>query len=319
METLTGSWLDGAMTETTDTSPHDATTRDSTGDSTDDILDGGLTLVLGATGKTGARVAARLHALGQAVRPASRRTDPPFEWNDPATWDGVLEGVTAAYVVYYPDLAFPGASGTISAFADAAAGHGVQRLVLLSGRGGEEEAQRSEQAARDAVPDLTVVRGSWFMQNFSEHFLYGPVLDGVIALPAGAVTEPFVDVEDVADVVVAALTEDGHAGATYDLTGPRLLGFADTAAELSQATGRAITYLPVTAAEYAEGAAAAGVPPEEIAPLADLFEQVLDGRNEFVTGDVEHVLGRPPRDFAAYARATAATGVWDVDTEDLAR
>lgn len=313
METLARSWLDGAMTDTTDTSTHDGTDE-----TTDDATDEGLTLVLGATGKTGARVAARLHALGHAVRPASRRTDPVFDWDDPTTWDTVLDGVTAAYLLYYPDVGFPGAADVVSAFAQSATAHGVQRLVLLSGRG-EVEAQRSEDAVRAVVPDLTVVRASWFMQNFSEHFLYDPVLEGVIALPAGDVTEPFVDVEDIADVVVAALTEDGHAGATYDLTGPRLLGFADAAAELSRATGREITYLPVTAAEYAGAAAAAGVPAEEIAPLTDLFEQVLDGHNAFVTGDVERVLGRPARDFAAYARATAATGVWDVDTEDVAR
>jgi uncharacterized protein YbjT (DUF2867 family) len=267
-------------------------------------------LVLGGTGKTGRRVAARLRAQGQAVRIGSRAATPPFEWHDPATWDDVLDGVAAAYVVYYPDLAFPGAAETLGAFATAATRQGVGRLVLLSGRG-EEEAVVSERAVQAAAPDATVIRASWFAQDFSEHFLLGPVLDGVIALPAGDVPEPFVDAEDIADVAVAALTEDGHAGAIYELTGPRPLTFADAAAEISRATGRSVAYLPVTAAEYAESARVAGVPAEEIGPLTALFTRVLDGRNAAATGDVERVLGRPAGDFADYAAAAAATGVWE--------
>jgi uncharacterized protein YbjT (DUF2867 family) len=287
-------------------------------ETTDPTTGDDLTLVLGGTGKTGTRVARRLASLGRPVRAASRRTDPTFDWDDPATWDDVLQGVTAAYVAYYPDLGFPGAADAVAAFARLAAGRGVQRLVLLSGRG-EEEAQRSEEAVRAVVPDLTVVRASWFMQNFSEHFLLAPVLDGVIALPAGDVAEPFVDVDDVAAVAVVALTEDGHAGRTYELTGPRLLSFADVAAELTRATGREIVYLPVSSADYEEAARAAGVPDEEIAPLTELFENVLDGRNASVTGDVEAVLGRPPTDFAAYARAAAGSGVWDLDPQEAGR
>jgi uncharacterized protein YbjT (DUF2867 family) len=148
------------------------------------------------------------------------------------------------------------------------------------------------------------------MQNFSEHFLLEPVLEGVIALPARDVAEPFLDVDDIADVAVAALTQPGHAGRVYELTGPRLLTFADVAAELSAATGREVRYLPVTPEEYAAGAAEAGIPPEEIEPLTDLFVRVLDGHNAHVSGDVERVLGRPARDFTDYARAAAAAGAW---------
>lgn len=275
---------------------------------------GELTLVIGGTGKTGRRVVQRLAAAGHPVRIGSRSIPPGFDWNDRRTWPDALQGVTAVYVVYYPDLGFPGAADTVAAFAAAAVDHGVQRLVVLSGRG-EEGARISEEAMRAAAPGLTVVRSSWFMQNFSEHYLLEPVLDGVIALPAGDVVEPFVDLDDVADVAVAALTSDDHRGAVYELTGPRLLGFARVARELSVATGREITYLPVTAQEYAAAALAAGVPPEEIDPLTELFERVLDGRNAFVTHDVERVLGRPARDFADYARAAAGTGVWDVGPE----
>jgi uncharacterized protein YbjT (DUF2867 family) len=211
--------------------------------------------------------------------------------------------------VYYPDLAFPGAADTLGQFAAAATRQGVRRLVLLSGRG-EEEAVVSEKAVQAEFPSATVLRASWFAQNFSEHFLLGPVLDGVIALPAGDVVEPFVDAEDIADVAVAALTGDGHAGAVYELTGPRALGFADAAAEIARAAGRPVAYAPVTAAEYRSAALAAGVPAEEVEPLTELFTRVLDGRNAAPTGDVERALGRPARDFAGYAAAAAASGVW---------
>ena len=194
---------------------------------------------------------------------------------------------------------------------------GVQRLVLLSGRG-EEAAQESELGVQHSGADWTVLRASWFAQNFSEHFLLEPVLSGVIALPAHDVPEPFLDVDDIADVAVVALTEEGHTGRVYELTGPRLLTFADVAAELTQATGRDIRFLPVTAEEYAAAAMRPGVPVEEIEPLTDLFTRVLDGRNAYVTHDVERVLGRPARDFAEYARAAAATGVWDVAAHEEA-
>lgn len=264
------------------------------------------TLVLGGTGKTGSRVAAR---LGRPVRIGSRNAAPPFDWHDETTWATVLHGVEAVYISYYPDVSFPGAADRVGAFARTAVAHGARRLVLLSGRG-EPDAEPAERGVQDAGVAWTVLRSSWFMQNFSEHFLREPVRDGVIALPADGVAEPFLDVDDLADVAVAALTQPGHAGKVYELTGPRLLTFADAAAELARATGRTIRYLPVTPEQYAAAAAAAGLPAEEIEPLTDLFTRVLDGHNAHLTDDVERVLGRHPRDFAAYADRTAATGVW---------
>ncbi|KFZ81519.1 NmrA family transcriptional regulator [Amycolatopsis sp. MJM2582] len=264
-------------------------------------------LVLGATGKTGSRVAQRLTALGIDVRKASR---PVFDWDDRSTWTAAVTGISAAYLTYYPDLAFPGAAEAIRDFSKLAVEHGVRRLVLLSGRG-EEEAVVSEQGVRDSGAEWTVVRASWFAQNFSEHFLLEPVLAGEIVLPAGSVTEPFIDVEDIVDVAVTALTTDGHDGEVYELTGPRLLGFADAAAEIGKASGRDVRYVPVSAAEFAAGAAEQGVPEEEIEGLTDLFTRILDGRNSSLTGDVERVLGRPARDFSEYAAKAAATGVWN--------
>jgi uncharacterized protein YbjT (DUF2867 family) len=268
-------------------------------------------LVIGATGKTGRRIADRLTARGRAVRGVSRRTEPAFDWDDPTTWEGAVAGACAAYITFAPDLSFPGADERIGAFARVAGAAGVERLVLLSGRG-EPGAVRSEDALGAAGVPATVLRASWFDQNFSEHFLLESVLHGKIALPAADVPEPFVDADDIAEVAVAALTEDGHAGQVYELTGPRAITFAEAAAALSVVTGRTIRYVPVTADAFVAGLAGEGVPLDEAGVLAGLFTEVLDGRN-VATGDgVRRVLGRPARDFAEFARRAAAAGAWDV-------
>ena len=269
----------------------------------------GTTLVLGGTGKTGRRVAERLQALDRPVRIGSRSGAPPFDWEDRTTWAPALQGTTAAYVSYFPDLAVPGAPEAIAAFAAQALEAGTRRLVLLSGRG-EEEAQRAEQALAESGADWTIVRCSWFSQNFSESYMLEPVLAGELVLPAGDVPEPFVDADDIAEVAVAALTQDGHSGRLYELTGPRLLTFADAVAEIARASGREIRFVPVTIEEYAGALAQDGVPDDVVWLLRYLFTEVLDGRNASVADGVELALGRPPRDFADYARRTAAAGVW---------
>ncbi|MCR6482311.1 NmrA family transcriptional regulator [Amycolatopsis sp. OK19-0408] len=266
-------------------------------------------LVVGGTGKTGRRVADRLRERGLGVRITSRRGTPPFEWADRATWAPVLAGVDAVYLTYYPDLVVPGAADDIRAFAELAVAHGIRHLVLLSGRG-EPEAEACERIVAAAGTGWTVLRCAWFAQNFSEHFLLDAVRGGEVALPAGTVTEPFLDVRDIADVAVRVLTEPGHTGRLYELTGPRLLSFADAAADISAASGRDVRYVPVSVAEYAAAAVEYGVPEDEAEALTELFGRVLDGRNESVTHDVERVLGRPATDFADFARDAAATGVW---------
>jgi len=266
-------------------------------------------LIVGGTGKTGRRVIDRLDARGVRIRVGSRTGRQPFDWNaDPATWVPLLQGVTAAYVTYYPDLAFPGAAESIRAFAGLAAEAGVGRLVLLSGRG-EEEAERSEQGVRESGVEWTVVRSTWFAQDFTEHFLLPPVLAGVIALPTDA-PEPFVDLADVADVVVAALTEDGHHGRTYELTGPRPVTFAEAAELIAAASGRPVRFERVTPPECAARMIADGMPAGEAEALADLFARILDGRNAHPTDDVKRVTGHDARDFGDFVRAAAATGIW---------
>jgi uncharacterized protein YbjT (DUF2867 family) len=268
------------------------------------------TLVLGGTGKTGRRVVQRLTARGVPTRVGSRSGTPPFDWENRTTWAPALQGVGSVYVSYHPDLATPGAVETVGSFTELAVKNGAPRLVLLAGRG-EPEAELAEQTVRDSGAELTIVRSTWFAQNFSEDYMLEHVLNGEVALPAGDTPEPFVDADDIADVAVAALTDDRHVGKVYELTGPRLLTFTEAVAEIARATGRDIRYIPVSIEEHAAAAASQGVPGDVIEFLTYLFSEVFDGRNARLTDGVQRALGRPPRDFAEYARDAAATGVWN--------
>ncbi len=270
-------------------------------------------LIVGGTGRTGRRVAQQLTVQGAAVRITSRRGPVPFDWQDDATWNAQLRGIRRAYVAFHPDIAVPGAAECLGRFAARASDLGVQRIVLLSGR--DEAAARdaeSEVAAR--VGECTVLRSAFFMQDFSEHFLLDAVRSGLIAMPAGDTPEPFVDIDDLAAVAIHALLRDDLVGRTLELTGPELLTFTEAASALSTTTGGSVEYRSCTAAEFAAGAEADGVPPSEARMMAELFAQVLDGRNAHLTDDLPWVLGRPARHFAEYARLAAADGIWTSGT-----
>ncbi|AHM04533.1 Rrf2-linked NADH-flavin reductase [Roseibacterium elongatum DSM 19469] len=268
------------------------------------------TLVIGATGKTGRRVAAKLEAKGLPVRHGSRRSARPFDWEAPETWQPALDGVRAAYVTYFPDLAFPGAVEKLDALCETAKAAGVNHLVLLSGRG-EHHARLGEEVVRSCGLEFTIVRAAWFAQNFSEGYLRDPILTGVLPMPGGDMPEPIIDIDDIADVAVAALTEARHRGQLYEVTGPRLMTFAEMAAELSAATGREIRHVPISFEAFHANIAQSGGD-----FVADVFtaiaRETLDGRNAHVTDGVERALGRKPRDFSAFARAAAEAGLWPV-------
>jgi uncharacterized protein YbjT (DUF2867 family) len=270
-------------------------------------------LVLGGTGKTGRRVVQRLQAKGVPVRIGTPSATPPFDWTDEATWRAALDGVGSVYVTYYPDVAIPGAAEAVGAFAELAVATGVRRLVLLSGRG-EEGALRSEQALQQSGADWTIVRSAFMDQNFDEGFFLEPLRAGEVAFLADpGLAEPFIDADDIADVAVAALTGDGHVGQLYEVTGPRLLGWAQAVAEIAAAAGRPIRYVPVSLEEYAALLLENQVPAEVVKMLTGVFSQiagVLDGRNAYLSDGVQRALGRPPRDFADFVRDAAATGVW---------
>jgi uncharacterized protein YbjT (DUF2867 family) len=268
-------------------------------------------LVLGGTGKTGRRIIQRLQARGRPVRVGTPSATPPFDWTDEATWPRALDGVESVYVTYYPDLAVPGAAEAVGTFADVALARGVRRLVLLSGRN-EEGARRGEQALRQSGADWTIVRSAFMAQNFNEGFFLESVLAGEVAFPAGEdLAEPFIDADDIADVAVAALTGEGHVGQLYEVTGPRLLGWAQAVAEVAAAAGRPVRYVPVSLGEYASLLIENQVPADYVKMLTGVFTEVLDGRNAYLSDGVQRALGRRPHDFADYARASAATGVWN--------
>lgn len=266
-------------------------------------------LILGGTGKTGRRLAERLTARGLPVRIGSRSGSPRFDWEVTATWGPAVQDVSAVYISYYPDIAVPGAAEVVDAFARFAVANGVTRLVLLSGRG-ETEAQRAEEMVKAPGADWTILRCAWFSQNFSKGFLVEPLAEGEVALPVGPVGEPFVDADDIADAAFAVLTEPGHIGQLYELTGPRLLSFADAVAEIAKAAGRDIRFVRISHDEFTAAVASHDLPSEFGWLLNELFTQVLDGRNESLTDGVQRVLGRAPKDFSAYATETAASRIW---------
>lgn len=278
---------------------------------TDPMTNTATTLIItGATGRTGSRVAQAAQAAGLKIRPASRAQG--FSWSDPATWADTLRGADAAYLVYPPDIGAPGAGEAIGGLAEQAVALGVRRLVLLSGRG-EHSARAAEDALTSSGADWTIVRASWFNQNFSE----GPMADGLritgdLVFPADEVTEPFLDLADLAEVVTRTLTEgEKYVGRALDLSGPRLMTFRDAVAEIARASGRELTYTAVTSEQYAQVLTSFGLPPEEVAFLTATFASLLDGHNEFLsTDDIHEVLGRAPRDFAKYAREAATEGAW---------
>jgi uncharacterized protein YbjT (DUF2867 family) len=266
-------------------------------------------LVLGGKGKTGSRVVARLNQLGKNVRACSRSTTPAFDWHQPNTWEAAVADCTAVYITFQPDLAVPGSTKLIKEFTDFAVQNGIQKMVLLSGRG-EAEAQACEQIVMQVGADWTIVRADWFYQNFSESMFLEPVLAGHVALPRAEAKIAFVDADDIADVVVAALVDDKHAAQIYELTGPRLLTFEQVTATIAQITGRVLHYSPLSIEEYNALLEEHQVPADYRWLINYLFTEVLDGRNSSLTNDVEKVLGRKPKDFVEYAQQVAATGVW---------
>ncbi|SEG99895.1 Uncharacterized conserved protein YbjT, contains NAD(P)-binding and DUF2867 domains [Nonomuraea solani] len=273
-------------------------------------------VVVGGTGTTGRRVAARLRDMGAAVRVASRSGERRFDWNDRGTWDHALEGARAAYVV-----PFDGALLT-RPFVERAEALGVRRLVLLSGRGVDVPGYADgsgtvgaghidgESAVRGSGLAWTILRPGWFAQNFSEGFFRDAVLAGELRLPAAGGAASFVDAADIADVAVAALTGDGHEGRTYELSGPRALTIAEAVAEISAVTGRTIRYVPLSPETYVAELIAQGWPEREAGEFAGAVAPIRSGLDAHLSDGVRRALSREPRDFTTFARAAATAGAW---------
>lgn len=272
-------------------------------------------LIIGGTGKTGRKVAESLSRLNQKVRIGSRNAKIPFDWQHTETWPAVFDGIDKIYITFQPDLAVPGALDAIETLVKQARVSGVKKLVLLSGKG-EREAELCEQVVIHSGLDHTIVRASWFNQNFSESFFLDPILAGHVALPNGEAKVPYVDTSDIADVAVEALLHNEHNGKVYELTGAKLLTFQDVTTEIAKVTGRDIAYTPITLPAYTEMLEQHGVPSDYIWLIDYLFSEVLgDPRISEISHDIEKVLKRKPKDFSDYVKETAATGVWNQKVE----
>ena len=270
-------------------------------------------LVIGGTGKTGRRVVENLTNLGHNVRIGTRSNNPKFDWDDPSTFAPALKGMDRAYIVYYPDLAVPGAKEAITALTEAALKEGLEKVVLLSGKG-ETEAEECEQIVANSGLNYTLVRASWFNQNFSEGAFRDYVMAGTLALPMPEASVPFVDTNDIADVVTEGLLNDDYNGETLTVTGPKKLTFDEVAGILGDKLGRSIQYQPISMDEFKEGLTAAGLPESFIWLLGYLFTEVLgNSENQTVSNDVERVLNRKPVSFEEFVENKVAEGVWNHD------
>lgn len=266
-------------------------------------------LIIGKSAKTGLRVEQRLQALGHSTRGVSRSSTPAFDWEDPTSWRGVLEGKQSAYVTFFPDLAIPTAEGTIREFVAVAKDAGLKHLVLLSGRG-EKGAELAETALINSGLDWNVVRSSWFMQNFSEGFMIDGIVGGELKLPAGDIVEPFIDIDDIADVAVAALTRPALRNRLFEVSGPRAMTFTQCVEEISEAVGHPVKYTQISIDEFLSALSNQGMPEGMLWLMRELFTVVFDGRNSKPAMGVEEALGRPATDFSEYLRKVTTSGAW---------
>lgn len=268
-------------------------------------------LVIGGTGKTGRRVVEQLQNKGIEPRIGSRNSSPGFDWDNKDTWVDALSGIEKMYVTYYPDLAVPGAKESIESLTYLAKELGVKKMVLLSGKG-ETEAEACEKIVMDSGIDYTIVRASWFNQNWSESFFLDPILSGEVALPMSDVPIPFVDANDIAEVAATVLLDDSYNGEIIEVTGPELITFKDIVNIISKTSNRRLNFHDITLEQYIEGMKQMQIPDDVVWLIDYLFSHVLTNpNNQLVVNDIERVLGRKAKTFSEYARETSETGIWN--------
>lgn len=269
------------------------------------------TLVIGATGKTGSRVVKQLQKRGINPRIGSRNASPKFDWHDKKTWVDSLEGIENMYITYYPDLAVPGAKEAIESLTYLAKELGVKKMVLLSGKG-EVEAEACERIVMESGMDYTIVRASWFNQNWSESFFLEPIMSGEVYLPMSDVLIPFVDADDIAEVAATVLLDNQYNSQIIEVTGPELITFKDAVNTIAKATNRTFNFTPITLEQYLAGMKQAQVPDDVIWLMEYLFSHVLtEPKNQQISTDIERVLNRKAKSFSEFAEDVAQTGIWN--------
>ena len=268
-------------------------------------------LVIGGTGKTGRRVVEQLKKKGIEPKIGSRNASPSFDWDDKDTWVNTLNGIEKMYVTYYPDLAVPGAKEKIESLTYLAKELGIKKMVLLSGKG-ETEAEACENIVINSGMDYSIVRASWFNQNWSESFFLDPIISGEVALPMSDVLIPFVDANDIAEVAAKVLLDDTYNGEIIELTGPELITFKDIVNIISRVSNRKLNFYDITLEQYVDGMKQMQIPDDVVWLIEYLFSHVLTNpKNQLVVNDIERVLGRKAKPFAEYAQETAKTGIWN--------
>ena len=268
-------------------------------------------LVIGGTGKTGRRVVEQLQNKGIEPRIGSRNASPSFDWDDKDTWVNALQGIERMYLTYYPDLAVPGAKEAIQSLTYLAKELGVKKMVLLSGKG-ETEAEACEKIVINSGMDYTIVRASWFNQNWSESFFLEPILSGEVALPMSDVLIPFVDANDIAEVAATVLIDDSYNGEIIEVTGPELITFKQIVNIISKTSDRNLNFYDITLDQYVDGMKQMQIPNDVVWLIEYLFSHVLTNpKNQLVVHDIERVLGRKAKPFEEYAQDTVKTGIWN--------
>ncbi|MPV35807.1 NAD(P)H-binding protein [Georgenia subflava] len=269
-------------------------------------------LLTSGTGTIGRRVVNQLRARGSEVAVASRTGPVRFDWTDPDTWDAALTGCRTVF------LLAPDGVEVDPRFVGRAVEQGARRLVLLSSKAidvmGDQRLLDAEATVKAAGVGWTVVRADWLDQNFDEGFLRDAVAGGEVVLPLGDVRQTLNDADDVAAVAVAALTEEGHEGRTYELSGPEALSFGEAVGIVAEAVGRPVRYQG-DAEAYVDVMTGLGRDRAEVLAEVAAFDALRRSGDAVADDTVERVTGRRPKDFRTYAAEAAAAGAWDSERE----
>lgn len=272
-------------------------------------------LITGGSGKTGSRLAQNLRGRGVEPRVASRSPRSHgavrFDWRDTATFQDALTDVRAVYLVAPTDTAEP--FDAMQPFLEQAIESGVDRFVLLSSSMLEEGGPMMGAVhafLKAHAPHWTVLRPSWFMQNFSE----GPHMptirdEGAIYSATGDGRVSFIDAADIAVVAAEALLEPLFPDRDLVLTGPEALSYDQIAHLLSSNLGRNVVHHRLSETELTERYKGQGLPPEYAPVLAAMDTAISLGAEDRVTSEVRNITGREPSSFLTFATATRE--VWN--------
>lgn len=268
-------------------------------------------LVTGATGNAGAALAQLLVDGGHSVRAAARapRGLPAgaafarFDFTDPSSFEPALQGVRRVFLLRPPQLS--DVKRQFDPFLRAMVRAGVEQVCFLSLLGAERNPFVPHRAIEERLVasglGWTMLRCGFFMQNLTDAHRAEIRDQSEIIVPAGRGKTSFIDVRDIAAVAARTLTEDGHLGRAYPLTGAVALDYFEVASVLSQVLGRRIVYKRPSLLRFARHNLAQGGAPAYVAVMAAIYTTTRLGMAATLTPDAARLLGRPPRSLRAFA------------------